>query len=126
VTAEVEEGVTFEYMTFDGQVPGPMIRARVGNTVDLTVTNAEGNRMPHNVDLHAVRDLGGSAEATTVAPGETARVYYCVGGPNLASSFHPIGSVWDELYPQGGLGGRHQRSIQTTPSRRSLARAPWP
>ncbi|WP_436925267.1 copper-containing nitrite reductase [Halosimplex amylolyticum] len=222
VTAEIEPGVTFEYMTFDGQIPGPMIRARVGDTVDLTITNAEDNRMPHNIDLHAVRGPGGGAEATMVEPGEstrvrftvtypgafiyhcavanldyhissgmfgiilvepeeglpavdhefylgqhevytdgetgqeghhtfdmgamaredptyvlingekyaitpdnyadmtaetgeTARVYYCVGGPNLASSFHPIGSVWDEVYPQGGLGGRPQRNIQTTP-----------
>jgi nitrite reductase (NO-forming) len=47
--------------------------------------------------------------------GETVRVFYCVGGPNLGSSFHPIGSVWDEVYPQGGLGGRPRRNIQTTP-----------
>jgi len=219
---EIEPGVTFDYMTFDGRIPGPMIRARVGDTIDLTIHNAEDNAMSHNIDLHAVRGPGGGAEATNVAPGETehvrfkvtypgafiyhcavanmdyhisagmfglilvepeaglpevdrefylgqhevytdgdtgqeghhkfdfgamareeptyvlmngekyaitpnnygaipaetgetARVFYCVGGPNLASSFHPIGSVWDEVYPQGGMGGQPQQNIQTTP-----------
>ncbi|MBZ6493308.1 multicopper oxidase domain-containing protein, partial [Haloterrigena longa] len=35
-TAEIEPGVTFEYMTFEGQVPGPMIRVRRGDRVNLT------------------------------------------------------------------------------------------
>lgn len=42
-------------MTFGGQVPSPMLRARVGDTVDLTVENHPDNDMPHNVDLHACR-----------------------------------------------------------------------
>jgi len=74
VTAEVEPGVTFDYMTFDGQVPGPMIRARRGDTLRLTMTNPEGNGLPHNVDFHAVYGTGGGAEATTVAPGESATI----------------------------------------------------
>ncbi|UWM54666.1 hypothetical protein N0B31_00290 [Salinirubellus salinus] len=46
---------------------------------------------------------------------ETARVYYGVGGPNLFSSFHPIGSVWDEVYPQGAIMSDPHRYVQTTP-----------
>ncbi|MFC7074974.1 copper-containing nitrite reductase [Haloarcula halophila] len=220
--AEVEPGVTYTYMTFDGQVPGPMIRVRRGDTVELTVTNEESNSMPHNIDLHAVRGTGGGAEASMVTPGqtktfrfkatypgafiyhcavpnmdmhissgmfgmilvepkdglpevdhefyfgqhelytkgeageeghhdfdiesmkaedptyvlmngekyaitpdrygspsiktgETARVYFVTGGPNLDSSFHPIGSVWDEVWQQGAIAGPANKFVQTTP-----------
>ncbi|MDZ7729977.1 MAG: copper-containing nitrite reductase [Natrialbaceae archaeon] len=91
--AEVEPGVTFEFMTFDDQVPGPMIRVRRGDTVRITLTNAEENSLPHNIDLHAVYGPGGGAGASTVNPGETAsfeftamypgvHVYHCAV-PNL-------------------------------------------
>jgi nitrite reductase (NO-forming) len=70
VTAEIEPWVTFDFMTFGGQVPGPMIRVRQGDTVDLTVESASDNALPHNVDLHAVYGTGGGAVATTAAPGE--------------------------------------------------------
>ncbi len=222
LVAEIEPGVTFTYMTFNSQIPGPLIRTRVGDTVDLTITNHPENTMPHNIDLHAVRGPGGGAEDTLVMPGETkritfkvtypglfvyhcavpnldyhisagmfgailvepeeglpavdhefylgqhelytngktgeeghhdfdfeamaredptyvlingekyaigpqgyndmqmntgetARVYFAVGGPNLFSSFHPIGSVWDEVYPQGAILSDPHRYVQTTP-----------
>ncbi|PSQ16439.1 nitrite reductase, copper-containing [Halobacteriales archaeon QS_8_69_26] len=87
-TAEIEDGVTFA-----GQVPGPMIRVRQGDTVSLTLENADGNKMQHNVDLHAVYGTGGGAVATTAAPGEAnamefqawypgAYIYHCAV-PNL-------------------------------------------
>jgi len=93
VTAEIEPGVTFDYMTFGGQVPGPMIRVRQGDTVSLTVENLPENAMPHNVDLHAVYGTGGGNVATTAAPGEGngmeftaaypgAYIYHCAV-PNL-------------------------------------------
>ena len=222
LVSEVEPGVTYTFMTFDGRVPGPMIRARTGDQVKITVTNHESNSMPHNVDLHAVRGPGGGAEATLVKPGETksfqfkatypglfvyhcavpnldyhissgmfgailiepedglpevdhefylgqhelymkgdagekghhdfdfsamqredptyvlingekygigpggyndmqmevgetARVYFAVGGPNKFSSFHPIGAVWDEVWPQGAIDSDAHRYVQTTP-----------
>jgi len=51
--------------------PGPVIRARVGDVLRLTVTNPATNTHPHNIDLHAVTGQGGGAADTTVAPGET-------------------------------------------------------
>ena len=51
----------------------------------------------------------------TVKTGETVRVFFGVGGPNLFSSFHPIGSVWDEVWAQGALASEPQRYVQTTP-----------
>jgi len=53
--------------------------------------------------------------AATVGTDETVRVFYAVGGPNLTSSFHPIGSVWDEVYPQGSVESQPQVNVQTTP-----------
>jgi nitrite reductase (NO-forming) len=44
---------------------------------------------------------------------ETVRVYFVTGGPNLTSSFHPIGSVWEQLYPEGSLTADPQTHVQT-------------
>jgi len=222
VVAEIEPGVTFTYMTFNRQIPGPFVRTRVGDTVDLTFRNKTSSTMAHNVDFHACRGPGGGAEATTVAPGEetnlkfkvtypgafiyhcavanvdyhissgmfgiilvepeeglpevdhefylgqhevytngdtgqaghhqfdfgkmadenptyslingekyaitpgkydemnvktddTVRIFYGVGGPNQFSSFHAIGSVWDEVWSQGAIASEPQRYVQTTP-----------
>jgi nitrite reductase (NO-forming) len=70
VVAEIEPGKTFTFLTYDGQIPGPMIRVRQGDTVSFTMKNAEGNVMPHNVDMHAIYGTGGGAVATTAAPGK--------------------------------------------------------
>ncbi|MFP4590810.1 MAG: copper-containing nitrite reductase [Halobacteriales archaeon] len=76
VAAEIEPGVTFDYMTFDGQVPGPILRVRRGDTVHLTLHNPEDSNMPHNIDFHAVYGPGGGAEDTTVNPGESAAIEF--------------------------------------------------
>jgi len=220
VVAEIEPGVTFNYMTFDGQVPGPMIRVRQGDTVSFTLKNLPDNIRPHNVDMHAIYGTGGGNVATTANPGqsnsesftamypgafiyhcavpnldmhissgmfgmivvepeeglppvdrefyfgqhevytdkpagtkghhnfdmqsmmaenpsyvlmngekyaftpdnrgavpakqgETVRVYMVTGGPNLTSSFHPIGNVWTKAYPQGALATTPMEYVQT-------------
>ncbi|QSX01129.1 copper-containing nitrite reductase [Haloterrigena alkaliphila] len=222
VTAEIEPGVTFTYMTFEGQVPGPMVRVRRGDRVNLTfeVPEAE-NFASHNMDFHAVYGPGGGAEATTIGPGddaarisftadyagafvyhcaipdmdyhisagmfgtilvepeeglpevdneyylgqheiytdgqvgaeghhtfdfdamlaerptyvvfngqaygftedgamqaktgETARVYFANGGPNLLSSLHPIGNVFSRYYRDGDLVSDPDRNVETAP-----------
>jgi nitrite reductase (NO-forming) len=70
VTAEIEPGVEFDFMTFDGQIPGPMLRVRRGDAVSFTLENTPENSAPHNVDRHAVYGTGGGAVATTAKPGE--------------------------------------------------------
>ena len=67
---QLDSSTTFRYWTFNGKVPGPFIRVRAGDTVEVHLRNAEDNTMMHNVDLHAVTGPGGGAEATTAAPGE--------------------------------------------------------
>ncbi|UIP01441.1 copper-containing nitrite reductase (plasmid) [Halobaculum sp. CBA1158] len=113
VRAEIEDGVVFDYMTFDGQVPGPMVRVRRGDTVRVTLTNAEENAMPHNVDFHACYGPGGGAEDTTVAPGESATIqfraeypgafiYHCAV-PNM--DYHIASGMFGMILvePEGGL-----------------------
>jgi len=63
------DGTTFPYMTFNGKVPGPMIRVRVGDIVELTLSNKPGSRMTHSIDLHAVTGPGGGSTVMQVAPG---------------------------------------------------------
>jgi nitrite reductase (NO-forming) len=45
--------------------------------------------------------------------GETVRLYFGVGGPNLTSSFHVIGEIFDRLWPEGGMK-YVQENVQTT------------
>jgi nitrite reductase (NO-forming) len=64
------EGTTFGYWTFNGKVPGPMIRVRVGDTVDIHLKNSADSSMIHSVDFHAATGPGGGAAALQVDPGE--------------------------------------------------------
>jgi len=74
---------TFTYWTYNGKVPGPMLRARVGDTVEVTLSNAKNSSVTHNVDLHAVWGQGGGAAATVVAPGETKSFVFKAMNPGL-------------------------------------------
>jgi len=40
VVAEFDDGKTYEYWTFNRQVPGPFIRVRQGDTVNMALTNS--------------------------------------------------------------------------------------
>ncbi|HMQ11797.1 MAG TPA: copper-containing nitrite reductase [Oligoflexia bacterium] len=44
--------------------------------------------------------------------GEKIRLYVGNGGPNLASSFHVIGEIFDKVYPEGGF--TINENVQTT------------
>lgn len=70
LTGELADGTTYEYWTFNSTVPGPMIRAREGDTVEIRLNNADDSMQVHSIDLHAVNGPGGGAAATQVMPGE--------------------------------------------------------
>jgi len=63
-------GVQYTFWAFNGHVPGPFIRARVGDMLEVHVTNSDASGMPHNVDFQAVTGPGGGATVTTVVQGE--------------------------------------------------------
>ena len=64
------DGKNYKFWSFNGTVPGPMIRVRLGDTIEFHLSNDSANQFPHNIDLHAVNGPGGGAAATLVAPGE--------------------------------------------------------
>jgi len=83
VTGQLAEGTSYHYWTFNGQVPGPFVRVRVGDTVEVHLKNAEDSMMMHNIDFHAVTGPGGGAKATEVAPGETKGFIFKALNPGL-------------------------------------------
>jgi nitrite reductase (NO-forming) len=212
-------GVEYTFWTFGGTVPGPMLRVRAGDTVQIKLTNQKTAHNTHSIDLHAVTGPGGGAAVTQVMPGEsgvfewkalnpglyvyhcatphvpihiangmygmilvepaaglprvdreyyvmqgefytkgrtmapglqpfdadkarderpeyvlfngrlgalldegaltaktgeTVRLYVGNGGPNLVSSFHVIGEIFDRVYPEAAIGGDLKRNVQTT------------
>ena len=101
------------YWTFDGKVPGPMIRARVGDTIEVTLRNDSSSHMVHSVDLHAAIGAGGGAEFSQAVPGQSKTftfqattpglfVYHC-GTPMIAE--HMANGMYGLILvePQGGL-----------------------
>lgn len=69
ITGQLDDGSTYHYWTFNGKVPGPFVRVRVGDTVEVQLKNAADSVMMHNVDFHAVTGPGGGAAATMAEPG---------------------------------------------------------
>jgi nitrite reductase (NO-forming) len=51
-------------------------------------------------------------KAITAKVGERVRLYVGNGGPNLVSSFHVIGEIFDRVYYEGGSS--YQENVQTT------------
>ncbi len=206
VTALLDNGVATTLWTFNGTIPGPMLRVKQGDTVEIHLKNSAASAATHSIDLHAVTGPGGGAKVMQVPPGgegsfefkalnpgvyiyhcatppvahhissgmygmivveppeglpkvdheyyimqgdyylqgergqqgvrafdmqkmlderpdyvlfnggvgqltgagalkakvgETVRVFFGVGGPNLSSSFHIIGEIFDRVYPDG-------------------------
>ncbi|SFW16014.1 copper-containing nitrite reductase [Nitrosovibrio sp. Nv17] len=219
IEGRLADGSTYRYWTFNDKVPGPFVRIRVGDTVTVSLRNAQSSTHIHSVDFHAVTGPGGGAAVTQAGPGqtrrftfkalhpglfvyhcatpmvaqhitngmyglilvepeeglpkvdrefyvmqgelytaqrhgtpglqefslerllaenpsyltfngtvdaltrthgmrarvgETVRIYFGVGGPNLVSSFHVIGEVFDKVYNQASLTSPPLRDVQTT------------
>ncbi len=93
---EVAPGVTQMMWTFNGQVPGPTLRGKIGDTFRITLTNK--GEMGHSIDFHASK-VAWSDEMRTIQPGESlvyefvadyagAYMYHCGTAPAL----HHIGN----------------------------------
>lgn len=134
VIAEVGKGIYFNYWTYNGQVPGPMLRVKEGDIVTITLKNDSSSLHSHNIDLHAVNGPGGGSSLTMVEPGEEKSfqfkathpglyVYHCAT-PNVSTHNshgqyglilvepdeglpevdHEFYLMQGELYTMGGLG----------------------
>ena len=83
VKGRLADGATYNYWTFNGKVPGPMLRVRVGDTVDLHLKNDAASHMIHSVDLHAVLGPGGGAAVLQVPPGQEKSITFKAMKPGL-------------------------------------------
>lgn len=80
---EMTNGVQYLYWTFGGTVPGSFIRTKIGDEVEFHLKNHPDNKLPHNIDLHAVTGPGGGAESSFVAPGHEKVFSFKVINPGL-------------------------------------------
>ena len=65
----VAEGFEQLVWTFGDQVPGPVLRVKVGDTVRVTLKNPETNSMPHSIDFHSSM-VAWNDEMRSINPGE--------------------------------------------------------
>ncbi|MEZ5155730.1 MAG: multicopper oxidase domain-containing protein [Solirubrobacterales bacterium] len=64
----IAPGVKMRAWTFNGKVPGPVVRATEGDTIEVTLKNAD-RRMAHSVDFHAAQ-ISPQVGFADVLPGE--------------------------------------------------------
>ena len=77
------DGVEYEFWTFNGTVPGPMVRVRVGDTVEFHLKNNAVSKNIHSIDIHAVTGPGGGAKATQTIPGGATAFQWKAINPGL-------------------------------------------
>lgn len=110
---QLADGTTYKYWTFNGKVPGPFFRVRVGDTLEVHMKNLTNSTMAHSVDFHSVTGPGGGGTMTQTAPGQetvfTAKalqpglyVYHCAT-PMVAQ--HIANGMYGLILvePEGGL-----------------------
>lgn len=134
VIGEIADRISYHYWTFNETVPGPFLRVREGDTVELNLQNAKNSTHAHGIDLHAVTGPGGGMAVTKVEPGESKTlsfkaktaglyVYHCASGnaathiangmyglilvepkQGLSKVDHAFYIMQGELYTKGRLG----------------------
>jgi nitrite reductase (NO-forming) len=108
----VAPGIVQIVWTFGDQVPGPVLRVKVGDTVRVTLVNPETNKLPHSIDFHASL-VAWNDEMRSINPGEelvyefTAKyagvyMYHCGTTPAL---HHIAQGMFGMIIvePEGGL-----------------------
>jgi nitrite reductase (NO-forming) len=101
IVAEMMPEVTYQYWTYNGKVPGPFIRARAGDQVEIHLSHgkpgaahqghdehtsaqhAAAGHSAHSIDLHAVIGPGGGAPLMEVAQGEEKRFRFKAARPGI-------------------------------------------
>ena len=83
IEAKLADGVSYKFWTFNGSIPGPFLRIKQGDTVNLTLENAPDSTMIHSVDFHAVTGPGGGATVTQTKPGDHTSFSFKALNPGL-------------------------------------------
>ncbi len=93
----LDQGVMYHAWTFNDRVPGPFIRARVNDTVEISISNADTMGLEHNVDFHAASGPGGGADITNVKPGQRRVADLTMLHPGLFVYHCAANPVWDHI-----------------------------
>lgn len=111
-TGELAPGVGYNFWMYNGHVPGPFIRVRVGDVVEVHLKNLSPDKT-HTVDFHAVTGPGGGAPILMANPGQETVgqfkmlhpglfIYHCAANPMPA---HMSNGLYGMLLvePESGL-----------------------
>ena len=89
---EIAPGVKFSAWTFGDQVPGPTVRARVGDKIRFSMTNRSDETAPgiqfmaapmmHSMDFHAAM-VSPQDKYRSVAPGQTIEFEFTLNYPGI-------------------------------------------
>ncbi len=80
VTIEIAPGIKYAAWGFEGGVPGPVVHARQGQTVEMTLTN--GGAIPHSIDFHAAR-IAPDVAFVDVMPGKSFTFRFKANDPGV-------------------------------------------
>ncbi|HET9244132.1 MAG TPA: multicopper oxidase domain-containing protein [Gaiella sp.] len=81
MVVEIAPGVKYNTWAFDGHgAPGPIVRVRQGQTVEMTLTN--GGAIPHSIDFHAAR-IAPDVAFKDVAPGDSFTFRFKANDPGV-------------------------------------------
>jgi nitrite reductase (NO-forming) len=80
---QLDSKTTYNFWTFNGKLPGPFLRVRVHDTVEVHLKNDKNSLLPHSVDFHAAIGPGGGAEFTQAEPGKEKIVTFNALVPGL-------------------------------------------
>ena len=75
-------GERYAAWTFNGQMPGPVVRVREGDTVNFTLENPSSNTFPHAMDFHAA-EIDFLNNYRAINPGETISYTYVAKKPGI-------------------------------------------
>ncbi len=109
----LDDNTSYQFWTFGGKVPGPFLRARVGDMLEVHLRNDTTSVLAHSVDFHGAIGPGGGSQFTQTDPGEETVVsfkattpglfvYHCAT-PSIAN--HVANGMYGLLLiePEGGL-----------------------
>ncbi|CAH1203883.1 Copper-containing nitrite reductase [Paenibacillus plantiphilus] len=78
---EISKGVFYNAWTFNGTVPGPILRVKEGDTIHFTLRNMDPE-VPHSMDFHAVH-AAPSKKFIDIMPGEQGTFSYPANTPGV-------------------------------------------
>jgi nitrite reductase (NO-forming) len=83
------KGTMYKAWTFDGKMPGPVVRVTEGDTVEFTLINDKANKNSHSIDFHAAQtDV--VTDFAPIKPGESKHFTFTANYPG--AFFYHCGS----------------------------------